>query len=102
MKLLLLAVLLVLFLSFECNANTLTWQDNSSIEDGFIIEMLSLGTWTEVARVGPNVVTYTDAFTEGVYRVWAFLSVPSGGELRSATPSNVAGKLNGPINLVIK
>lgn len=39
----------------------LRWQDNSSNEDGFIIErQLAGGEFFPVDRVGPNVETYTD------------------------------------------
>jgi hypothetical protein len=39
---------------------TLTWTDNSNNETGFIIERTTSGDYTEVARVGANVTTYTD------------------------------------------
>jgi hypothetical protein len=79
------------------SANTLTWTDNSSIESGFAIEMLSLGKWSEVGRVGANVTTWTDAFTEGVYRVRALVSVTGAPDVFSAY-SNTAIRINGPIN----
>ena len=87
-------------------ANTLTWQDNSTLEDGFIIEMLNKGAWQEVARVGANVTTYTDTRTEGVYRVRAFISgdpaaTPPIPDVTSS-PSNTGAKLNSPVSLTIK
>ena len=87
-------------------ANTLTWQDNSSVEDGFIIEMLNKGAWQEVARVGANVTTYTDTRTEGVYRVKAFIAgdpaaTPPIAEVTSA-PSNTGAKLNSPVIMNVK
>jgi hypothetical protein len=58
--------------------NVLTWQDNSANEQSFDIERKAVpcataGTFTVLATVGANVVTYTDlAVTEGAtycYRV---------------------------------
>src|SRR5262249_14111231 len=54
----------------------LTWIDNSNTEDGFKIERLSGGTWTEVATVGANVTSWSDsgltAGTTYTYRVRAY------------------------------
>lgn len=98
-------ILAVLLFAGIAQANTLTWQDNSTSEDGFAIEMLAKGVWSEVARVGTDVVTYTDKFTEGVYRVRAFVNVtnPDGtpGTVFSAY-SNTAAKLNSPVIQNIK
>ncbi len=56
--------------------NDLTWTDNSSNEDGFKIESSrDFGaTWTQIASVGPNVVTYsdTDAGAIDYFRVRAY------------------------------
>lgn len=82
-------------------ANTLTWTDNSSNEDGFAIEMLVKGAFQEVARVGTNVVTFTDALTEGVYRVRAFITITGTGDVFSGY-SNTAAKLNAPVNANVK
>lgn len=82
-------------------ANTITWQDNSDNETGFAIEMLTRGTWTEVARVGEDVTTYTDKLNQGVYRVRAFVTVPGEGDLFSGY-SNTAARLNSPVNLNVK
>ncbi|RMF96218.1 MAG: hypothetical protein D6734_04055 [Candidatus Schekmanbacteria bacterium] len=58
---------------------TLTWNDNSDNEVGFVIERAKLGsTYTEIASVGADVSTYTDndsALVPGIvyyYRVRAF------------------------------
>lgn len=56
----------------------LAWNDNSSNEDGFIVERALPGssTWSEVGRTGPNVTTFSDEgtspFTRYRYRVRAF------------------------------
>jgi Divergent InlB B-repeat domain len=54
----------------------LSWQDNSTNEDGFKIERASNASYVEIASVGPNVQTYTDSgLVEGAsycYRVRAF------------------------------
>ena len=100
--------LTILFLAFAtvAMANEATFQDNSDIEDGFVIEMLAKGVWVEVATLPPSIVpspsqvTYTDALTEGVYRVAAFLNVPGGGRLVSSY-TNVAAKIRGPLNLTV-
>jgi Divergent InlB B-repeat domain len=57
---------------------TLTWQDNSTNEDGFKIERGVSGSYAEIASVGPNIQSYTDtsilAGTTYCYRVRAFNS----------------------------
>ena len=55
----------------------LTWVDNCSFEDGFLIERQSNGgTWTLVGEVAANITQYTDTgLTYGAnyfYRVYAF------------------------------
>jgi hypothetical protein len=90
-------LLLCLLAPVSVRANTLSWQYNSTIESGFAIEMLTGGKWSEVGRVGVNVTTWSDVFTEGVYRVRAFISVAGGPDVFSAY-SNTAIKINGPIN----
>ena len=105
MKTIIALAVIVLF-STAAQANTLTWQDNSALEDGFIIEMLNRGAWQEVARVGADVTTYIDKNTEGVYRIKAFMkgdpaAVPPVPEVTSA-PSNTGAKLNSPVVQNIK
>jgi hypothetical protein len=68
----------------------LTWTDSSSNESGFGIDRASsvLGPWTQIATVGANVTSYSNAgLSSGswyYYRVWAWNS--SG----SSAPSAVA------------
>jgi len=75
-------------------SNVLTWTDNSTNEANFHIERKAeacagIGTFVEIATVGFNVVTFTDAVvTEGVtycYRVAA--SNPAGKSAYSNTAS---------------
>src|SRR5712692_3929373 len=60
---------------------TLTWIDASTGELGFAVERSTgtTGSFTEVARTGPDVTTYTDptvdAETSYCYRVRAFSAV---------------------------
>src|SRR5690348_14452927 len=82
-------------------ANTLTWQDNSGVEDGFIVKMLQKGNFVEVGRVGPNVTTYTDNFSEGVYLVFAFVKADDGTDVLSP-PSNKGVKVNGAVIINVK
>lgn len=94
----------LLFFAAPAAAVTLTWQDNSNNESGFLIESLSGGTWKEVATVGPNVTTATDSNAEGVYRVRAFLDVNDGtGTTRVYSAySNAAAVLMAPVSLTAK
>lgn len=94
-------LLWVLLLCSTANANVLTWVDNSNNETGFAIEMLDQGAFKEVARVAANITTYTDSFTEGVYKVRAFISIPGSPDVFSAY-TNTAAKLNAPVNLNIQ
>lgn len=73
----------------------LTWDDNSTNEDGFIIERQDIFTnFTEIARVGPNVTAYEDsppyAWYLHVYRVRAF------NAYGVSPPSNAVGAGIGP------
>jgi Divergent InlB B-repeat domain len=64
----------------------LSWQDNSTNEDGFKIERAINANYVEIASVGPNIKTYTDSGLVGgttyCYRILAF---NSGGV---SSPSN--------------
>ena len=67
-------------------ALNLRWTDNSSVEAGFEIERApsvhvgsqSIGAWTQIATVGPNITDYSDSdllpATTFFYRVRAFNS----------------------------
>ena len=101
MRKLFLSLLFVLLATSVASANVLTWTDNSSVEDGFAVEMLQGGTWGEVGRVGSNITTFSDANTEGVYRVRAYLNLPDGTTVFSLY-SNTAAKLNAPVNATVK
>ena len=76
---------------------TLTWQDNSAIEDEFVIEQLGPGGWVEIARVLKDVTTYVDTATqgEGAYRVKACNSVGC-----SMYASGV--KINAPTTILVQ
>src|SRR5574341_248159 len=75
-----LALLTLSSWSSEAFAATLqlTWADNSTNEDGFNIERKTgtTGTYAQIASVGANVTSYTDATvvagTTYCYRVSAF------------------------------
>ena len=62
---------------------TVSWQDNSTNEDGFKIERKSGGSYAEIASVGPNTQSYTDpgllAGTSYCYRVRSFNSIGASG-----------------------
>ena len=80
---------------------TLTWQNNSTIADGTIIEMLdATGKWIEVARVAKNIATFKDDKPEGIYRVRAYVSDPA-GDLVSG-PSNTGALIKGSSTLVVQ
>jgi len=41
---------------------TLTWTDNSAVEDGYNVSRLdATGAWTDIATLAPNAVSYRDA-----------------------------------------
>ena len=93
-------ILGLLFLAAPSRATTLNWTDNSTIEDGFAVEQLGPGGWTEIARVGKDVTTYVDgASLEGCYRVRAFKDVD--GEDIFSTYSNTACRISGGISLTV-
>jgi hypothetical protein len=91
--------LVVSFVSFvdqaHANGFQLTWADNSTNEDGFIIERKTgtSGIFARIASVGANVTSYADAgladATTYCYRVNAFNSAgnsPSAPEVCGTTP----------------
>ena len=67
------------------NSIKLTWQDNSTDEDGFVVERSPVGTntFTEIFRTGPNQTVYTHLVKRGsfAYRV----RTVSGGVLSAPT-----------------
>lgn len=72
----LLLILIVLLFPVAAHAVTLTWQDNSTDEDGFRVERAPTitGTFTQIGQVGTNVVTFLDSAGVGgnCYRIRAF------------------------------
>jgi len=93
-------VLVLLLIATPGWAVTLDWTDNSTTEDGFAIEQLVSGGWTEVARVITDVITYSDGDTEGCYRVRAYRE--DGVNTYYSDYTNTACKLNAPVTLVIQ
>lgn len=73
----------------------LSWQDNSPDEDGFIIERRfgRTGTFSEVSRVGVDVVQTTDLTPDEqlyCYQVKAFITVADATPTEQvSTPSNI-------------
>lgn len=83
----------------------LSWTDNAGNEDGFRIERLVGGTWTEVGVVGANVTSWQDtglaANTQYSYRVRAYNASGNSSYSNNAsatTPSAPAAPA-GPTNL---
>jgi hypothetical protein len=79
MKTLLTIIAATLFaITAQAASLTLTWQDNSDNEDGYLIERLDnpAAEWVRIAKTVTNVSTYTDeavAFgVEYAYRVQAY------------------------------
>jgi subtilisin family serine protease len=62
--------------SSDCDSITLTWNDNSTNEQGFAIERKSGPYWYYLDEVGPNVTSYEDLWLPCgelfYYRVYAF------------------------------
>ncbi|MGD2089567.1 MAG: S8 family serine peptidase [Candidatus Aminicenantes bacterium] len=86
---------------------TLTWTDNSSVEDGFKIEKKagSSGTWTQLATVGANVTTYHyDDFIYSPYyfRVRAYKGTTHTNYSNTAYIDPWHGYISGPSNLDFK
>lgn len=74
----------------------LSWKDNSSNEDGFVIQRspgIGAPVWAEVARVGPNIQTWTDTglpnATAFSYRVAAYNAGGTSAYTPSVTGSTV-------------
>lgn len=82
---------------------TLSWTDNSTIEDGFKIERQTGGTgsFVQIGTVGVNVTNFTDttpvADTTYTYRVRAYNSAADSAYSNTATASMVP---NAPFNFV--
>jgi hypothetical protein len=87
------------------SAINLTWSDNSSNENGFQVERLVNGTWTQVAVVGANVTSWQDtglaAGTSYSYRVRAYNAAGESAysNTASATTSPAATTPSAPANL---
>lgn len=82
---------IAIFLTVVCNAGTitLTYNDNSDNEDGFVIERkVDDGDFVEIDRVGPDVETYIDESpavgSMNTYRVAAFNSFGLSGYTNEA------------------
>ena len=93
-------VLFGLLIASPVWATTLTWTDNSNIEDGFAIEQNGLGGWTEIARVDTDITTYIDtASEEGLYRVRAFITVDDEDIFSTYTTGAL---IRGPLTLIVQ
>ena len=74
-------------LSYGGTAN-LAWKDNSTNEDGFIVEKRQAaqpGSYVEVARTAANTITYTETVTPGASICYQVKAFNRGG---SSAPSN--------------
>ncbi len=78
---------------------TLNWQDNSSGELGFIIQRATNGSFSELATVSADVVTYTDATAQPGFD-YTYRVLVQATKSNSA-PSNAvtAGSLTNPTEL---
>ena len=86
---------------------TLTWTDNTGVEDGFKIERKagSSGTWTQIATVGANVTTYNDddfPYSPYYYRVRAYDGSTHTAYSNTAYIDPWHGYISGPSNLDFK
>lgn len=84
------------------NAVELSWTDNSTSENGFIIERSGnpATTWTEIARVDYNISSYTDstvqASTSYSYRIRAWNAVgASSSTINTITTPKLGGEFTG-------
>lgn len=108
MKFLILFLFLFAFATTQAAELVLTWTDNSANETGFAIERAPkpdsgsapLATYAEIARVGPNVVTFTDTGlptgTAFSYRIRAFNAAGLSGysNISTATTATVPPPLD--------
>lgn len=82
--------------ALSSSAIDLSWDDNSSNEDGFNIESsLDGNTFTALASVGPNTTSYSDvglsAATTYYYRVTAYNSVGNASVSNTALATTLSG-----------
>jgi len=92
----------------------LTWTDNSTNEDGFIIQRAPtpdtgtalVGSFVEIARVGKDVVTYTDKDlpqgTRYTYRVAAFNAFATSPFSAMASATTKVDSVAAPTYLKVK
>ena len=103
---------LVLFLLFPalsyCADVNLTWEDNSTDEDGFVVERALASdptAFAEVARVGVDVVTYKDAGlpqgTTFLYRVKAYNQAGDSAYSNTVSATTGTGTNAPPTNVKI-
>lgn len=83
----------------------LQWNDNSSFEQGFSIERKTASTdFAEIARVGPNVTSYTfsnagmDTTATYTFRVRAFTDITASAYSGSVSFNYQAGRCRGTID----
>ena len=78
---------------------TLNWQDNSTGEQGFVIQRATNGSFSELATVSADVATYTDETAQPgldyTYRVLAQAT----SSVSAASNAVTAGSLTDPTNL---
>lgn len=87
------------------NQIALRWTDNSAKEDGFTVERRAGDApFADLARMGPDVTSYTDADIEPsvtyTYRVRAFHGWAPGLGPRESDPSNEASATVGPVSML--
>ncbi len=71
---------------------TLAWQDNSSNETGFYLERKtgSAGTWSQIASLGANVVSYSNTgLTAGTSYYYRLRAYNAGGSSSNSSELNV-------------
>jgi len=89
--------------AFSGSQINLTWTDNSSNEDGFIIERKTGagGTWSEIDTASANTTTYSNTglneLTPYYYRVYAYhtgVNSPYSNEANATTPLGAPSSLD--------